>query len=98
MQSELSKLHALESLCAEHQLEQSAKQRTDDWVQDLRDSYQVEKGMLLKDIDTLKKAFMDVSSYDDLVPVGSNSSTPYQIVLRIWTQRNVITSWRAALL
>jgi len=46
---------------------------TDAWVQDLRDSYQVEKGMLLKDIDTLNKAFRDASSCDNHVPVGSNS-------------------------
>ncbi len=90
VQSELAKLRALENIRAEHQLAlakeaemRSAEQkRTDSWIQDLRDGFQAEKGVLLKRIDALEKGnnisndnvddpVPNVSDFDDTLPEGS---------------------------
>ncbi len=75
VQSELAKLCALENICAEHQLAlakeaemRSAEQkRTDAWIQDLRDGFQSEKGVLLKRIDALEKGNINNDNFDDPV-------------------------------
>ncbi len=73
VQSELAKLRALENIRAEHQLAlakeaemRSAEQkRTDAWIQDLRDGFQAEKGVLLKRIDALEKGNISNDNVDD---------------------------------